>query len=282
MKAAAVVFLAGALYLASSASVRAATEFCPAQLIGTYAKSSTNQTNIQHYLLRALGPRLVDGVIVAETDSGWYTWSQQSVQLVRTTYTSTSPQARAQFVVAESPEMSVSFPQPVVVQRAWLLNATTHDDRYFGWDAHGKVTCDPPDFAALQTPSKTVTTRTPQADDPTPGPAPPIAKAEVSAPPFAPISCTHPFVAANVIDPATPVFPGILQDQGPTLPAVAEIYVAVNSKGVLADAWIFASSGYPAMDDAALTAARKSRYAAPTSYCRSVSGTYLFRAIFVR
>jgi hypothetical protein len=104
---------------------------------------------VHYYHLRALGPRVVDGSILADADAGWFVWNQQPVQLTRTTYTTTGKAYEAKFVVAESPELSVTFPQSVDIRRAWVATATAHGDRYFSWDAHGKVTCDPPDFAAL-------------------------------------------------------------------------------------------------------------------------------------
>jgi TonB family protein len=237
---------------------------------------------VQYYDLRALGPRTIEGTILADTDAGWFTWDQPAVELTRMTYTAIMPDYKTQFVVAESPELSVRFPKPVTIRRAWVATATARGDAQFGWDARGKVTCDPPDFAPDSSLRSVFTKRTPQAGDPTPAPAPPMASALQASPPFPDTSCAQPFVAATVTDPVRPEFPSIVRDEGFSGRAVSVVYVAIDPHGNLADAWVFASSGYRALDNATLSAARRSKYAAPTSYCRAVSGTYLFKAVFGR
>jgi TonB family protein len=267
--------------IACATSAQAATEFCPAQLTGPYTKTNSRDATLHYYYhLQALGPRSVEGTIIADTDHGWFTWVQQPVQVTRMTYTRTAPLYTVRYVVAESPELDVSFPIAVNIRRLWLASAKTNGDAYFGWDAHGTVVCTPPDFVAMYSRSRVVTKRTPQTDDPTPGPAPPTAVATATAAPFPETTCAHPFVAATVSHAVQPDFPAILRDQDFSQVATAVVYVAVDSAGKLADAWIYASSGYPAIDKAALSAARRSSYVAPISYCRAVSGTYLFQADF--
>lgn len=258
-------------------SADAATEFCPAQLVSALP-SSPVASAWYYYRLRALGPRVVEGTIVADTDAGWFRWKQQAVQLTRTTYTMIARRYRARFVSAASPVLTVDFPQPVAVRHAWLISAKAHDDRTFNWDARGEVTCDPADFASLDTPGPDVMERTPNANDPTPAPAPPMTTAVPSSAPFPPATCAQPFVVATVTKAEQPDYPISLRNDPPA--GVSVIYVAVDSAGRLADAWIFKSSGYPSMDYEALIAARRSQYAPPISYCRPVGGTYLFQADF--
>lgn len=266
---------------ASGASARAATEFCPASMIGWHTKLRSYQpATTYYYWLRALGPRVADGIIVADTDQGWFTWTQQAVPLTWMTYTLTQQNAKPVWVVAESPEMSVAFPQPVHIRRTWIVSARAQADPYFGWEVKGTVTCAPPDFATMFGPNPDKIERTPRPSDPTPAPAPPTATAVPMAAPSPAATCDHPFVAAKVTAASQPVFPQAVKDEGFSQYAVSEIYVAIDKTGKLADAWVFASSGYPELDRAALDAAKRSRYAAPISYCQPVYGTYLFRADF--
>jgi len=272
------IFATFAMAAACGATAKAATEFCPAVVTDPYPHSPQREATTYHYRLRALGPRIVEGTIVADTDAGWFTWSQQPVQLTRATYTTTTPYLKVTSVVAESAELSVTFPQAVGIRHAWIATAATQGGT--NWDALGKVACDPPDFAPPSSPNTATPQRTPLADDPSPAPPPPAAAAAPTFAPFPPAICPHPFVHAKVTDAVQPVFPVIMQDSGVNQSATSLVYVAVNPVGKLVDAWIFASSGYPALDQAALTAARRSEYAPATSYCRPVSGLYLFAADF--
>jgi len=271
--------LFAALMVACPAVARAATEFCPAHLAGNPAPSPAGPATTYHYRLQALGPRTVEGTIVADTDAGWFTWTQPAVQLTRTTYTNSSASVQYEFHVADSPELSVNFPQSVEIRHAWITTASTHGDPYFGWDAQGTVQCAPPDFTAFAG-NGPHSKRTPLATDPAPAPAPPAATAVAISVPFPIPTCANPFTAATVTAPVRPDFPESVRDQGFAGSAVTVIAVAIGPDGKLLDAWVLAPSGYPALDRAALLAARHSQYAVPTSYCTAVSGTYLFMASF--
>jgi TonB family protein len=234
---------------------------------------------VHYYRLQALEPRVIEATIVADTDQGWFTWSQQAVQLTLTTYTTTTKSLKMVWKMADSPDLSVTFPEPVNVRRAWITSARTHGDPYFGWDTRGVVTCAPPDFVALYARGPGKTERTPQPGDPTPAPATSGAFAVATTAPFPMTTCDHPFTLATVSSAVQPVVPQILRNEGFN-EAVSEIAVAVDPSGKLADAWVFSSSGYPQLDQSALDAARRSKYVAPVSYCSAVGGMYLFRANF--
>lgn len=196
---------------ACHALAAAATEFCPAQLQYTGSASPSRNATTYRYAIQALASRVAEGTIIADTDAGWFTWTQQPVQLTRTTYT---------------------------------------------------------------------TTFTYTSGDETPAPAPPPVNAAASAPPFPPPSCAKPFVSATVTDPKQPDFPRIVMDEGFGGLASSEIAVAVGPAGKLVDAWVWAGSGYSALDNAALRAARQSKYSGAISYCRPIAAMYLFRADF--
>lgn len=272
-------FATGVVALALwAAPARAASEFCPARLIGTYTKTlSKSGTIVHYYRLQALAPRSVEGTIIAETDHGWYSWPQQLVELRRVTY-DMADGIRVRFVMAESPELSVAFPQPLNVLRAWVALARTHGDQIFKWDERGMVLCDPADFAGYGGRSKS--TRAVDAGDPTPAPPPPAALATATDNPFPNAKCDHPFTAARVWNAIRPDFPDFVRNMGLSQAVTSVVYVAVDPNGKLSDAWLFGSSGYPALDKAAITAAKRSSYTAAKSYCRSVGGVYLFRADF--
>ena len=269
-----------ALVAACAASARSATEFCPAQLIGPYAPSGTGSATAYGYRLRALSQRTVEGTIVAETERGWFSWVQAPVALVRTTYLRTTPTYRIRYPVAESPGLSVVFPEAVDVRRAWLSVGKTQGETVFGWDSHGTIECSPADFAAYDRRSDFMK-RDPQPGDPTPAAAPPPATATPAAAPVPAAACARPFTAAVVVHAASPVFPDVVKNAGFSQAAVSVVYVAIDSDGKLVDAWTFMPSGYPALDASAIAAARASTYTAPVSYCRPVSGTYLFEAEFL-
>jgi hypothetical protein len=284
------IFCIAALVTVCRAPATAATEFCPARLIHIGTKSSDRAAATQYYQLEAFTGRVVEGTIIADTDAGWFTWTQQPVRLTRTTYTSVSvgrrefdpPSMKVSFHEADSAELTVVFPRPVAVRHAWMTTARTHGDQIFNWDAQGMVTCEPPDFARPKYPilGTTTTTRTPQAGDETPAPAPQPAVAVASTPPFPAANCAQPFVSAAVTDIPQLDFPEILQGQVIGDAATSLVAVAVDSHGKLIDAWIWGTSGYPAMDDEAIRTARRSTYIGATSYCRPANGTYLFQADF--
>lgn len=274
-----VVFCVGAITLACNASAAAATEFCPATLTKVYKKSTGADATTYYYQLQALASRIVEGDIIADTDAGWFAWTQQPVALTRSTYSDESRSLKLWYRIAESPELTVVFPQPVAIRHAWVAIAQAHGDHFFNWDARGRVTCEPPDFAPSTYPHAKEQ-RSPQPGDETPAPAPPPAQAVTSVMPFTIAKCAKPFASARVSDAARPEFPESVKDQGFDGVATSEIAVAVDPHGTLLDAWVWAKSGYPALDSAALRAARQSTYTGATSYCRPIAATYLFRADF--
>jgi hypothetical protein len=266
---------------ACHARAAAAIEFCPARITKIYSKPKASDATTYYYQLQALASRVVEGNIIADTDAGWFAWVQQPVQLTRTTYVSESRSMKLWYRVAESPELTVVFPQPVAIRHAWIAIAQTHGDHFFNWDARGRVTCEPPDFGVSKYPNTTKEVRSPVPGDETPAPAPPPANAAASVMPFVVANCAKPFVSATVTDPAEPEFPASLKEVGFGGTATSEIAVAIDQHGNLVDAWVWAKSGYPGFDDSALRAARRSSYTGAISYCRPISATYLFRADFM-
>ena len=82
---------------------------------------------------------------------------------------------------------------------------------------------------------------------------------------------------ARVVSPAEPDFPNGVKVAHPVS---AQVVVNISSTGAVTGAAIHKSSGYPAIDNAALDAARKSTYDPAKRDCKPVAGTYLFNTTF--
>ncbi|MGA8098231.1 MAG: M56 family metallopeptidase [Candidatus Cybelea sp.] len=88
-------------------------------------------------------------------------------------------------------------------------------------------------------------------------------------------ACAKPNVEATVTDPVAPVMPHGLHVSGKTV-----VDVTIDPNGHAIAAKILRSSGYPAMDQAVVEAARKSAYSPKIVNCAPAQGAYLFRADF--
>jgi len=113
----------------------------------------------------------------------------------------------------------------------------------------------------------------------TPGiPQPPVEPA-TPVPTVAPTpSCSEPDVAAHVITPITPDTPELARQEG--LSGVTEVRVDLGADGQVESVSIYRTSGSTLLDAAALRAAKASRYAPSQHACQSLSGSYIFRAVF--
>lgn len=63
-------------------------------------------------------------------------------------------------------------------------------------------------------------------------------------------------------------------------PATSTVEVAITKTGAVKDAWVIGSSGFGALDDATVQAAKQTQYTGPRAYCIPVPGTYIFRITF--
>ena len=104
-------------------------------------------------------------------------------------------------------------------------------------------------------------TTTPTMDTPTPKPA-----------------CSAPDVPAKATAAITPQEPPIASDQG--LTGTAKIKVDLDASGTVVGTSVYLSTGSTQLDQAALDAARQSRYAPEQIDCKDVSGSYLFTVEF--
>jgi TonB family protein len=120
------------------------------------------------------------------------------------------------------------------------------------------------------------TPATPQPAPIVPNVTPGVAKPAPQ--PFDSIECDVPFMQARVVRPVQPDYPREAMSDGQ--PRAVEVEVAIDERGQLIDAWVFARSGDVLVDLSAVRAARRSSYSPATSYCQKVKGYYLFRADF--
>lgn len=72
--------------------------------------------------------------------------------------------------------------------------------------------------------------------------------------------------------------PAIAAGQGVT--GTAQVKIRLTASGALAGEELFASSGNPWLDSAALLSARMSRYSAESINCERVAGSYLYEVDF--
>lgn len=91
-------------------------------------------------------------------------------------------------------------------------------------------------------------------------------------------ACTAPDVPARTIEAVTPEAPQSALQEGVT--GVADVRVDLAANGDVLAVSIYRSSGSLALDQAALRAARSSRYAAALQECRPAAGSYIFKAEF--
>ena len=91
-------------------------------------------------------------------------------------------------------------------------------------------------------------------------------------------ACSAPDVPAKAVDAVTPDDPPAARDEG--ISGMAKIRVDLDDEVNVAGASVFSSTGSAQLDQAALQAARDSRYAPERIDCKDVPGSYLFTVQF--
>lgn len=89
------------------------------------------------------------------------------------------------------------------------------------------------------------------------------------------LSCNRDAAVLNMV---TPSFPDEARHKAHE--AQVAILVDVSATGRISRARVMQSSGFPALDAAALTAADKSTYLPAARHCKPVPGTFIFRVTF--
>ena len=270
-----IVAVAAAFFAWSGADARATAEFCPARLtMRPIDGDAATGSRMFGFDLSAQGPRTVTAMLAFDTDAGWFTAAVPPVAIGEKDRHYTSPWAdfmRRDFVSAK---MYLQFPAAVKVRRAWVYAAQAADDD-FGWTAQGQVKCSA--SAAIAVPPN-VTEPPPTLDpkdsdrlnDPPPANAKPLIAVKSAA--LGRTNCGQPFSDAAVTTQTSPDYPRVLSVHAPGGAAggTSIIQVAINADGTLSDAWIWGTSGFSALDNAALDAAKHSGYRSAIAYCEPV------------
>ena len=90
--------------------------------------------------------------------------------------------------------------------------------------------------------------------------------------------CDEPFAEARTLRVQTPKYPIIAINQSAI--GSATVKVTLSDSGSVTDATIYKGSGWPALDAAAIEAARNSTYSPEVIFCKPYAGSYIFRADF--
>ena len=263
---------------ACGARALAVAEFCPAEVEPPHQLDAT----LFSYALSAEGPRSVAGAIVFDTSMGWFVAEFPATPLTLHPYNMQDASVTFTRTAYESGPLYVRFPQPVTLKGAYVSSASSSGDQLFGWDAKGTVPCAPrAGFGARLTGAPNpsfLKTLNPRTDlDVMPSPTASIGVAALTSAPGS-TDCDVPFANATVTSAASPEYPGFARDQN--LGGEVYVIVAVNGDGTLGDAWLYAPSGSRDLDQAALRAARQTKYKGGRVFCQAAGGDYLFHAIF--
>jgi TonB family protein len=262
----------------------ATVEFCPATLqiqpVGQNNSKTDRPAQLYGFNLYAHSPRSVVASVAFDTNGGWYTLEVPRITLSpKQRHYASGPErfTRTDFV---SQTMYVRFPSPVVINDAWVFQASAQGDGPFGWEKQGEVNCDP------SGPGLTSQAPVPQLaldpkDQDALGAAPSqksMIFAAATTQPIERAACAQPFQDATVTNAVTPDYP----DAVSALRAggVSTVEVDINADGSLADAWVWGPSYYSELNAAALQAARNSKYKPKRAYCRNVPGRYFFQVTF--
>jgi protein TonB len=119
-----------------------------------------------------------------------------------------------------------------------------------------------------------------------PNPNPTDTGGQITGPTSAPLvvtptpkpACSAPGIGAKALDPQTPEESDAAREQG--LIGTVKVKVDLDSSGSVVGTSIYASSGSMDLDNAALAAARQTRYAPEKRDCKNVPGSYLFTVDF--
>ncbi len=259
----------------------AETEYCPARISQTHLFDAAPeaQTRLFAYRLAAASPRTVSGSIAVKTSAGWLAVSFANVKLEERDEQWISPTTAFKRRAFVSAPLYARMPQNVTVLSDFVETAETSGDSLFGWDAKGRVGCTPPaGFEFHGDPTKRGLSLQNPIDEPgLPDAKTPIATASITSAPGKE-DCPVPFARATVTVPMVPQYPRELQSAGAS--GTTYVAVAIAANGTPDDFWVWAPSGFAAIDRETLRVARASRYRGGTSFCAPAPGIFLFRADF--
>ncbi len=274
------------------ARAEAMVEYCPAMVTMSpagapgAAPGAAPRASTYALWLSASTPRNVSGRAAIHTDAGWYV-----VNVPETALTQVTQQWKDRYVqfsrrVAQSAPLFVSFPKPVSVASAFMLNAKTQGETQLGWDAKGTVQCSP-QIDRLERPRSNrqlaPTGMQPHLISPLfVAPQPPasaqVLPAMLSSGP-GDTSCPVPFRDAKAFNLPRVPYPEAAKYRSVKY-GDAFVEVAISATGSVDDAWIFAPTGSPPLDQAAVRAAKMTSYKPAIAFCQKVPSIYSFLSEF--
>jgi protein TonB len=125
-----------------------------------------------------------------------------------------------------------------------------------------------PNGTSNSAPPAPVATGIPATPAPTPIPPTPTPKPQ----------CPNPNMEATVTNQVDPDYPDMARQQG--IEGTTQVKVSLDATGAITGATVYKSAGNIQLDNAAIAAAKASKYAPEIVNCVKTAGSYLFRADF--
>lgn len=256
--------LAVALFAFATSHAQAAAEFCPAMIEGTPQRVSAG---VYAFQLAAMSERSVTGMAQFQTPQGWYTAAFNSVKLHEKPKQAVSTANLYMLNSYISDQVYVKLPADVPISYAYVSQASTSGETFFGWDDKGTMPCEPVGL---------MDSTAPAAPPPAPSATQTIIAAHTIAAPFG-TACTRPLRKVSFKDAPPLKMPSMFSGGQTALQANPTIVaVAVDPSGAVVDDWVWQTSGTPALDEAAANEAHKATFGPAQAFCRNVPGYYLF------
>ena len=262
----------GVLLMLAGGRARAAAEFCPATVAGTFTQVDASS---YRFRLAAISERTVSGFIRVQTKNGWYNAPFTNVALKQSIKAYDDEGMSFSHDDFVSGDMIVRFPTAQDVVYGYVSQAQTKGETLLDWDKEGMVTCLP-------------TPRDPKAKPAAkPVVLPPISNTAITLnakaidAPYA-ATCDDAFEPVRLASAPQLQMPTLFgKDDFTARPTgTSAVVVAVERDGSVVDAWLWETSGTPLLDSAVLDQAKKSTFKPGRAFCSNVPGYFLMRTQF--
>ncbi|MHB8151607.1 MAG: TonB family protein, partial [Bacillati bacterium] len=274
------------------APARAGVEFCPARVaagLHAFAPTKSGAASLYSFMLSGEAPRAVDGALDVQAKEGWFQIPFPKVVLAPRELAYADAYASWTHRAFLSPVLYARFAHAIHIERVWVGEVRAYPalGGGAGWAAEGRVACQPTTLAVVSNahnvpeiaqqsplrkgPHYRRLTRRPQTGD--------TVVAGQSTAALEKTHCRISFRPAKALKAVVPRFP--MGYRNMSAPLLVLVRVSIDHTGKLLGTSVWGSSGVAAFDDAAVDAARASRYQPGTAFCRPVAGSYLFVSQFL-
>ena len=275
----ALVLVPAFLLLALCRAQAAPLELCPAQtnVAVPLHHAHENVEGVQDtqfgLLLHGEQPRNVAGTLTILSAGKLFTVPFAPVSLAPVVYHAEAARGELfHYTAFESAPVYFSLPQAAPVDAVWISAA--------GADGAAPAACPALPASAKPSPVQQIRYTGGLTADQIVAMAPAAPPAAAYAGPAPMQGCAHPFMYAKATALVTPEFPAAARDQGFT-GGTTLVRIVLDDRGSIRDATVLAGTGFAMIDNAALRAARISRYDPALLMCKPVPGVYSFRANFM-